>query len=114
MGYSSYALSSGLPPHQTGEEGISVGMSGQRDELGQPEAILSCRSVQLYKKLALIENKSKERLVKETEALELKEKWVCGNTLEKLLQIIIRRKQLHQRGRDRGGGGSGRPRTDVW
>lgn len=51
MGYSSYFLLSGLPPHQAGEEGISVGTSGQRDELGQPETILSCRSVQLYKKV---------------------------------------------------------------
>lgn len=41
-------------------------------ELGQPDTILSCRSVQLYKELALIGNKAKERLVKKTVALELK------------------------------------------
>lgn len=50
---------SGFPPHQAGEEGISVDVSGQRDELGWPETILSCRSVQFYKKLTLIENKAK-------------------------------------------------------
>ena len=76
MGYPGYALSSGLQPHQAGEEAISVGMSGQRDELGEQEVILSCKSVQVYKgkEATLIENKVKERLVKEIEAFELKEK----------------------------------------
>lgn len=62
MGYSSYALSSGLPPHQAGEEGISVGMSGWRDELGEQEAILSCKSVEVYKakEVALIEKSKRE------------------------------------------------------
>lgn len=70
-GYPSYTLSSGLPPHQAGEEGTSIGMSGWRDELGQQEAILSCKSVQVYKgkEVALVENKVKERLVKEIEDL---------------------------------------------
>lgn len=46
-------------------------MSGWRDELGQQEAILSCKSVQVYKgkEVALVENKVKERLVKEIEDL---------------------------------------------
>lgn len=74
-GYPCCALSPRFLPHQAGRETISVGVSGWRDELGEQEAILSCKSVQVHKgkvAVALIENEVKERLVEDTESAELK------------------------------------------
>lgn len=73
MGYPNYVLSSGFLPLQAAEEAVSVGMSGWRDE---QKAILSCKSAQAYKgkEVVLIESTVQERLVKEIEAFELKEK----------------------------------------